>query len=57
MTASEAAREIGCSVQTVREWADAGRLASVRTVSGWRIFDPADVRRVAAERRRELKRR
>jgi excisionase family DNA binding protein len=35
---SEAARRIGVSVQTIRRWADAGKIPSLRTPSGRRVF-------------------
>jgi excisionase family DNA binding protein len=46
MTVSEAARALDKSAQTVREWADVGKLPSVRTVGGQRIFKRVDVERI-----------
>jgi excisionase family DNA binding protein len=46
MTVSEAARALDKSAQTVREWADVGKLPSVRTVVGQRIFKRVDVERI-----------
>jgi excisionase family DNA binding protein len=49
LTASEAARILNKSVQTVREWADQGRLPMVRTAAGWRMFDRQEIERIARE--------
>jgi molybdopterin-binding protein len=46
-----AAEILGVSVDTVRRWADAGRLASTRSAAGQRTVALADVTRLAAERR------
>ncbi len=50
MRIGEAADRLGVSVDTVRRWADAGRLASSRTAGGQRQVDDADVARLAVER-------
>jgi len=50
MRLGEAADLLGVSVDTVRRWADAGRLASTRTGGGQREVDDADVARLATER-------
>ena len=50
MRLGEAADRLGVSVDTVRRWADAGRLASTRTAGGQREVDDAGVARLAAER-------
>jgi excisionase family DNA binding protein len=50
-TVNEAARQLGVSAQTVRHWADRGKLAVMRTGSGQRLFDDADVEHL--RRRRE----
>jgi excisionase family DNA binding protein len=49
LTPSQAARELGLSVQRVRQLIDAGSLDCERTVLG-RLIDPASVKRLAAER-------
>ncbi|MEO8076715.1 MAG: helix-turn-helix domain-containing protein [Acidobacteriota bacterium] len=49
LTASEAGRVLDKSVQTVRVWADSGKLPSTRTAGGWRLFRRADVERLASE--------
>lgn len=48
----EAAEILGVSVDTVRRWAAAGRLAADRSAGGQRRVAAADVARLAAERRR-----
>lgn len=50
MRLGEAADRLGVSVDTVRRWADAGRLGSSRTAGGQREVDDADVARLAVER-------
>jgi molybdopterin-binding protein len=44
----EAARLLGVSVDTVRRWADAGRLRTRRTEGGHRLVRGADLARLAA---------
>jgi molybdopterin-binding protein len=46
-----AAEILGVSVDTVRRWIDAGRMASTRSATGQRSVSMADVTRLAAERR------
>lgn len=41
---------LGVSVDTVRRWADEGRLDTVRTAGGQRLIDGASVARLLAER-------
>jgi DNA-binding transcriptional MerR regulator len=50
LSTSAAAREVGVSAQLIRLLAKQGRIRSVDTAYG-RLFDPADVRRLADERR------
>ena len=45
----EAAELLGVSVDTVRRWADAGRLEATRTAGGHRVVDAAALARLAAE--------
>ena len=45
---SEAAELLAVSPDTVRRWADAGRLATVRTKQGHREIDAAELARFAA---------
>ena len=47
---SQAAAQLGCSPQSVRDWADAGKVIGVRTPLG-RLVSAADVDRLAAERK------
>jgi molybdopterin-binding protein len=47
-----AAEMIGVTVETVRRWADEGRIASSRSEGGQRLIPIDDVTRVIAERRR-----
>ena len=51
LTVSEAARELDVAAQTVREWADGGKLPTKLTAGGQRIFQRTDVERVREERR------
>jgi excisionase family DNA binding protein len=51
MTPSQVARELGVSADTVRDWADAGRLACLRTTAGHRLFLREEVERLSLERR------
>ncbi|MGH9283306.1 MAG: TOBE domain-containing protein [Acidimicrobiales bacterium] len=44
----QAAELLGVSVDTVRRWADAGRLRTTRTEGGHRIVEGADLARLAA---------
>jgi len=43
----EAADLLGVSVDTLRRWADAGRLSTSRTPSGQRVIDGAELARFA----------
>jgi molybdopterin-binding protein len=45
----EAAALLGVSVDTVRRWADDGRLVTTRTEGGHRVVDGADLARLASE--------
>ncbi len=45
----QAAELLGVSVDTVRRWADAGRLPSRRTSGGHRVIKGADLARLARE--------
>jgi molybdopterin-binding protein len=47
-----AAEMLGVSVDTVRRWADAGRIGVTRSSTGERLLDRRGVQRLAAERRR-----
>ncbi len=47
----EASQVLGVHIGTVREWADAGRLASYRTPGGHRRFKQADLQRFLTQRR------
>ena len=47
-----AARLANRSAETIRAWADTGVLPHSRTETGWRLFRPADVLRVAKARER-----
>ena len=49
----EAASQLGVSPDTLRRWAEAGRIEVELTPGGQRTVDQADVTRLAAERRRE----
>jgi excisionase family DNA binding protein len=43
LTLTEAAAELGVSTQTLRRWADAGRIPVLRTLGGRRRFRPKDI--------------
>ena len=45
----EAAKLLGVSPDTVRRWADAGRLATSRTTGGHRTINGADLARLSQE--------
>ncbi len=49
----EAASQLGVSPDTLRRWAEAGRLDVELTPGGQRTVSQADVTRLAAERRRD----
>jgi molybdopterin-binding protein len=44
-----AAEVLGVSVDTVRRWADSGRLRTARSAGGQRLVDGADLARLATE--------
>jgi excisionase family DNA binding protein len=48
---SEAARILEVTPETIRAWELSGRLPAMRTARGVRLFDRADVERLARERR------
>jgi len=50
MTTSGAARCLGCAEGTVRDLERRGLLHAARTASGLRLFDPAEVARLAEAR-------
>lgn len=54
ITVTAAARIADCASETIRHWANTGRLpVAARVGQGMRLFDPDVVRRVAAGRRRQ----
>jgi len=54
LTPSDAARVLGLSADSVRVLSDNGRLPSMRTVSGRRLFRRSDVDRLAIQRSQSL---
>jgi excisionase family DNA binding protein len=54
LTPSDAARVLGLSADSVRVLSDNGRLPSMRTVSGRRLFRRSDVDRLAIQRAQHL---
>lgn len=46
LTVSQAARQLGISVDTVRRWFDTGYLAGERDLNNRRRIDPASVRKI-----------
>lgn len=49
LTISEAARRLGVHQNTLRTWADAGKVPHVLLPSGYRRFRPADIERMRSE--------
>jgi excisionase family DNA binding protein len=50
LTPSDAARVLGLSADSVRVLSDSGRLPSMRTIGGRRLFRRGDVDRLALDR-------
>ncbi len=50
LTITQAARRLGISARTLRQWADSGLIPVVKLHSGYRRFEPS----VIARKRREL---
>lgn len=50
LTIGEAARALGVHVDTVRRWADTGRINAITLPSGHRRFYAADIAAIKAER-------
>ena len=50
MTPSDAARILGLSADSVRVLSDSGRLATLRRVSGRRLFRRGEVEKLASDR-------
>jgi excisionase family DNA binding protein len=46
LTITQAAERLGVHYQTLRAWADAGKVPMVRLESGYRRFDPDAIERV-----------
>jgi DNA-binding transcriptional MerR regulator len=53
---SAAARELTVSEQWVRSLADSGKVKTVRTAAGVRLYDADDIRDLAARRKKDSKR-
>ena len=53
LTISEAAERLGVHQKTLRAWADKGLVTHVKTPTGYRRFDPADLDRLIANMRVE----
>ena len=51
LNVTEAARRLGIHPHTLRSWADKGLIPVVRTLTGYRRFDPDELDRVMAEMR------
>ncbi len=54
MTVGVAARRLGVSEPTVRNWSRVGRLPALRTSFGYRLFRREDVDRLAREREKAM---
>jgi excisionase family DNA binding protein len=52
MTPSEAAALLGVSADTVRNYSDEGKLPTLRTVTGRRLFRRSDVKKLREVRRK-----
>jgi len=50
MTPSQVARRLNVSADTVRVWADSGRLPCIRTSAGHRLFMREDVEQFVQDR-------
>ncbi|MDV7391283.1 MerR family DNA-binding transcriptional regulator [Arthrospira platensis SPKY1] len=50
LTIGQAARQLSVSVETLRRWEAAGKISATRSAGGQRLFDPADIARIAEER-------
>ena len=46
LTIGETARRLGVSVDTIRRWESAGKIAGIRTPGGQRRFPAAEVARI-----------
>ena len=46
LTITEAANRLGVNQKTLRAWADKGLVAHIKTPTGYRRFDPADIARL-----------
>jgi excisionase family DNA binding protein len=46
LTITQAADRLGVHYQTLRRWADAGKVPVIRPASGYRRFEPAVIERV-----------
>jgi excisionase family DNA binding protein len=57
LTTHEVARLLNVGTARVRQLADLGRLRATRTACGWRLYDPADVRRYLEAREARQERR
>jgi excisionase family DNA binding protein len=53
LTISQAAERLGVHQKTLRAWADKGLIAHIKTPTGYRLFDPADIDQLQAEMRIE----
>lgn len=49
LTISQAAALLGVHQDTLRAWADKGLVPVIRTPTGYRRFDPAEVERIREE--------
>lgn len=55
LTIREAADALGVSVETLRRWAESGRIKAERTAGGHRRFTPAEVQRVKGPQQMTLR--
>lgn len=54
VTTGAAARILGVSTKTILHWSADGFLNPIRTVSGWRLYDPKELEKVARARMKKF---
>lgn len=49
LSAGQAAAALGISIDTLRRWEKAGKIAAFRTAGGQRRFEPSEVARIKGQ--------